>query len=331
VTTIRFDGQVAIVTGAARGLGRAYARELASRGAKVVVNDANLEITGRAPEIDPDETPAKVVDEIRGAGGTAVASTESVVAEQGAARIVDRALDEWGRVDVVVNNAGTLRQAPLELWTVDDVRAMLDTHVIGAFNVTKPAYTAMRTQGYGRFLFIGSSAAVWGNRVQIGYSAAKGGALGLAKTVAIEGAEFGIHANVLQPVAWTRMAGKESSAINGWLDNPESVSDEDQKISDAIGPLRSRTEPEYAAPLAVYLCSRACDLNGLVFSGAAGRYARVNIAFDDGWQASFDAPPTVEEIAEHLGEINRSTNLVEPLSTMHELFEIVRGRPAAAR
>src|SRR3954463_8838143 len=200
VAEISFDGRVAIVTGAGGGLGRTYALELARRGASVVVNDLGGSVNG---EGGSDAAAQKVVDEIKAAGGEAVANYDSVATPEGGENIVKSAVDAFGKVDVVINNAGILRDKSFAKMTLDDIHAVLDVHLKGAFYVSQPAFKVMKDNNYGRFVFTASNA-TFGNFGQTNYAAAKMGLVGLSNTIAVEGARNGILSNVIMPVARTR-------------------------------------------------------------------------------------------------------------------------------
>jgi NAD(P)-dependent dehydrogenase (short-subunit alcohol dehydrogenase family) len=287
---IRFDGQVAVVTGAGAGLGRLYALELARRGAEVVVNDPGGSVDGRGA----DDSPAlSVVKEIEGEGGVAVASLESVASAAGGAAIVQTALDAFGRIDVVVNNAGILRDRALHNMDPIEWQAVLDVHLNGAYWVTRAAFPHLREQRYGRIVFATSNAGLFGNFGQANYAAAKAGLVGLCRTTAIEGGRRGVLANVIAPIARTRMT--------------ETV------LGDAVDLLT----PEAVVPMATFLASSTCDVNGHVYSAAGGRYARVFSALAPGWVA--DGVPTAEDVARHLAEIQEPHGYIIPESVYDEL------------
>ncbi len=282
MTDIGFEERVAIVTGAGRGLGRAYAVELARRGARVVVND-----------VRPEQAQA-VVDEISAAGGEAVADSDSVSTVEGGRAIVQAAVDAFGGVDVVINNAGIVRDRSVAKLSPEEVEAVLDVHLRGAFHVTLPAFGIMRERGYGRVLFVTSGSGLFGNFGQANYAAAKMGVVGLARTVAIEGAKYGIQANAIAPLANTPMT--------------------DGLFGGAIEDFR----PEEVVPMALYLVAEESTLSGEVFSAGGGRFARVVIGVTPGWVAH-DDHPTVEDIASHLEEISSGGDLVVPRSLADEI------------
>jgi NAD(P)-dependent dehydrogenase (short-subunit alcohol dehydrogenase family) len=285
---IRFDGRTAIVTGAGRGLGRAYALELAGRGAAVVVNDLGGAVDGT--EGTDDAAPADaVVAEITAAGGRAVASYASVAAPDGAASIVQRAMDEFGRVDVVVANAGILRGKSLMRTTPEDLDAHLAVHTKGAFFMANAAWPAMREQNYGRFVFISSMAGIFGLAGAAAYGTAKASVVGLSNVIAIEGARRDIRSNVVAPVAVsTRMAMLAGSSAT---ETP------------------ARLSEQAVAPMVVYLASEECAYTGAIFSAGGGRYARIAAASSPGWSAG-DGVASPESVRDHLDEI---TDLEHPL------------------
>jgi NAD(P)-dependent dehydrogenase (short-subunit alcohol dehydrogenase family) len=223
---LRFDNRVAVITGGGRGLGRTYALLLASRGAKVVVNDPGSSIKGEGTDAGP---AAEVVQEIKAAGGEAVACTESVATPQGGKAIIGSALDHYGRIDILIHNAGNVRGALLDEITYEDFEAVLDVHLRGAFHVVRPAFPLMCKAGYGRMVLTSSINGIYGNAKAVNYSVAKGGIIALSNVAAIEGAAKGVKSNVILPGAVTRMAaGLDISAyppmtpdlvapVVGWL------------------------------------------------------------------------------------------------------------------
>ncbi len=255
MSDLRFDGRVAVVTGAGRGLGRAYARYLAARGAKVVVNDIGGELTGAGADAGP---AAEVVGEITAAGGQAVACTDSVATPTGGQAIIDTALDTYGRVDVLIHNAGNVRRAPLRDMTSADFDAVLDVHLRGAFHVVRPAFAQMCDDGYGRIVLTSSIGGLYGNHGVANYAAAKAGILGLSNVAAIEGAGHGVQSNVIVPAAVTRMAeGIDTSAY-------------------------PPMEPELVAPAVAWLAHESCSVSGEILAALAGRVARAAIVESPG-------------------------------------------------
>jgi NAD(P)-dependent dehydrogenase (short-subunit alcohol dehydrogenase family) len=300
---IELDEQVVIVTGAGRGLGRLYALELARRGALVVVNDVGGSMVGEGSDT---RVADDVVAEIEGAGGTAVASYDSVDSAEGGEAIVATAVDAFGRLDAVVSNAGILDTAPFDELTGEQWRRMLSVHLDGAFYVSQPAYRVMKTQGGGRFVFIASSAGLFGQPNSAHYAAAKAGTMGLANVIAIDGAEHGILANCVLPFGYSRMV---------W----ELVGDRDQ-VEPEAGFLHA-IEPELVVPMVVYLASRDCTLTHHNFSALAGRFARAFVGLADGWVSKGESPGA-EDIADHLAEITATDPYLVPTSIVDEVFAV---------
>lgn len=250
-----FDGKVAIITGAGGGLGRSHALELAKRGALIVVNDLGGSLDGTGSDASAAQ---KVVDEVKAAGGEAVANHDSVATPEGGESIVQCAIDTFGRVDIVINNAGILRDKSFHNMTPDLVDPVLDVHLRGAFNVTRPAYVHMREQKYGRILSTASAAGIFGNFGQTNYGAAKMGLVGLTRVLAVEGAKNNIKANAIAPVAKSRMT------------------------EDLMGDLVDRFGPEYVSPLVAWLVHEDVPVTGEVYSVGAGHIARVFIGVTQG-------------------------------------------------
>lgn len=308
---IRFDDRVVIVTGAGHGLGRGYALALAARGAAVVVNDVVVE---RAHE---------TVAAIAAAGGTAIAEASSVAAPEGGAAVVETALDTFGRVDGLVNNAGQLRNASFADMTVDDLRAVLDTHLAGAFFVTQPAFRAMRAAGYGRIVFTSSSAGLFGSPWQANYAAAKAGLVGLANVVALEGAAHGILANTILPMALTGIGG------DGPPPYPPDVL---RETAAALGPLVPHMTVEQVVPLVAYLASDACAQTRQLYAVGCGHVARVFVGVTPGWfapDASDRTAATPEAVAAHLPAARDLAGFVVPESMNDASRFVARNRTAA--
>jgi NAD(P)-dependent dehydrogenase (short-subunit alcohol dehydrogenase family) len=301
---IDFAGQVVVVSGAGRGLGRLYALELARLGASVVVNDVGAAMDGHGEDR---RVADNVVSEIRAAGGVALASYDSVETPDGGAAIVQRAIDEFGGLDAVVSNAGIFQTLPFDELTVDDWQRMLRVHLDGAFNLSQPAYRIMKRRGYGRFVFITSSAGLFGQPNSAHYAAAKAGTLGLANVIAIEGAEHGIAANCVLPFGYSRMVF-------------ETTGDRDE-IEPVPGFLHA-IEPELVVPLVAYLASRACEITHHNFSACAGRFARVFVGLGDGWVAEKGRNPTADDIEAHLAQISMTDPYTVPSSIFDEVFKV---------
>lgn len=275
---LRFDGRVAVVTGGGRGLGRAYGLLLAERGARVVVNDAGVSVVGRPTDEDP---AAEVVAEIGARGGEAVASTDSVATSAGGRAIIETALDTWGRIDIVVNNAGVGGSATaFEDITDDQLRSVIDTHLLGAFNTLRPAWPHLVAAGYGRVLNVSSSSAL-GMESSWDYPAAKAGLIGLTKSLAIRGRAAGIRVNALMPMAYTRpMADYSKEAIRRWM--------------------AANFRPEQVAPVAAWLVHDQVPCSGEVFHAGAGQVARVVFAVTPGFR---DPDLTLELVSGHFDEV----------------------------
>jgi NAD(P)-dependent dehydrogenase (short-subunit alcohol dehydrogenase family) len=300
---IDFSDQVVIVTGGGRGLGRLYAIELAGRGAAVVVNDLGGSMHGDGA--DP-SVADEVVAEIERAGGVAVASHDSVDSPEGGATIVRTAIENFGRLDAVVSNAGIFNSIPFEELSADDWRHMLRVHLDGGFYLSQPAYRVMKSQGYGRFVFISSSGGMFGQPLEAHYAAAKAGLVGLANVIAIEGAEHGISANTVLPFGFSRMV-------------TETVGD--AKALEETGFLKV-IRPELVVPIVVFLASRACEFSHHNYSACAGRFARVFVGLGDGWLAEADSHPTADDIASHLSEISATEPFSVPGSIFEEVFDV---------
>ena len=301
---ISFEGQTVIVSGAGRGLGRLYALDLARRGASVIVNDVGSAMSGEGAD---QRIADQVVEQIGRGGGTAVASYASVDTPAGGLEIVDTALAAFGRVDAVVSNAGIFHTVPFDDLAVDDWRRMLQVHLDGAFHLSQPAYRQMKEQGYGRFVFIASSAGLFGQPNSAHYAAAKAGTVGLANVIAIEGEPHGILANCVLPFGYSRMVF-------------ETVGDRDDLEPDP-GFLHA-IEPELVVPMVSYLASRSCELTHHSFSACAGRFARVFVGLGEGWLADPGSAPTAEDIAAHLADAAADKPYIIPASIFDEVTQV---------
>ncbi|MDF2966980.1 MAG: putative oxidoreductase [Nocardioidaceae bacterium] len=255
MTELRFDGRVAVVTGAGGGLGRSHALEFARRGAKVLVNDLGGSVHGTGASASAAH---QVVDEIVALGGEAAANADSVATPAGGAAIVQSALDAFGRIDILVNNAGILRDKAFHKMDAAMIDAVVDVHLKGALYVGQPAFRVMREQHYGRIISTTSASGLFGNFGQANYGAAKAGLAGLTRVLALEGAGHGIKVNAIAPIAATRMT------------------------EDLLGELSTRVAPEWVSPVVAYLASEECSVNGNVYSVAGGRIARIFVAESEG-------------------------------------------------
>jgi NAD(P)-dependent dehydrogenase (short-subunit alcohol dehydrogenase family) len=299
---IDFAGQVAIVTGAGRGLGRLYAMELARRGASVVVNDLGGSMHGEGADAGVADA---VVEQIERAGGVAVASHDSVDNPEGGEAIV-RAVDRFGRLDAVVSNAGIFNSVAFEDLSTEQWRRMLSVHLDGGFHVSQPAYRVMKAAGYGRFVFASSSGGMFGQPLEAHYAAAKAGLVGLANVIAIEGAPHGILANTVLPFGYSRM-------VTETVGDPTAL--------EKTGFLKV-IQPELVAPMVVFLASRACEFSHHNYSACAGRYARVFVGLGEGWLADPDSNPTADDIADRLSEISATEPFSVPMSIFEEVFGV---------
>ena len=283
-----FDGKVAVITGAGGGLGRQHALLLASRGALVVVNDLGGAVDGSGSDKGAAQ---KVVDEIRAAGGEAVPDTNSVSTVEGGAAIVKTAVDAYGRVDIVVNNAGILRDKSFQNMEPDMVKAVLEVHLAGAFNVTQPAFKLMREQGYGRIVSTSSAAGIFGNFGQANYGAAKMGLVGFTRVLAVEGAKYNVKANAIAPLAYTRMT------------------------ENLLGNLGERLDPSFVSPIVAYLAHEECPVSGEVYSVGGGRVARVFIAESQGY---FNPTLTLEDVRDNFDTIRSEVDYKVPANIGEE-------------
>jgi NAD(P)-dependent dehydrogenase (short-subunit alcohol dehydrogenase family) len=292
---IRFDGKVAIVTGAGAGLGRVYALELAKRGARVVVNDLGSARDGSG---HISTAPADmVVLEIKNLGVQAVPNYDSVASPEGGAAIVQTALDAFGTVDILINNAGIIRDKSFVKMEPDNWKAVIDVHLNGAFHVCRPAFEVMREKGYGRILMISSASGIYGNFGQANYAAAKMGIVGLMNALKIEGEKYNIKVNALAPLAASRMT------------------------EDILPPeLLQKMKPEFVAPMALYLCSDSCPVNGAIYNAGMGFFSRAVILTGNGVHLNNgDNPPTPEQLRTHWHEINDLTQTKE-ICSLAEVF-----------
>lgn len=298
---IRFDGKVAVVTGAGAGLGKIYALELAKRGAKVVVNDLGGARDGSGGSSAPAD---EVVEEIKALGGEAVASYDSVATSEGGEAIINKAVDTFGRVDILINNAGILRDKTLAKMEPSEWEAVMAVHLDGAFNVTRPAFLKMRENGYGRIIMTTSAAGIYGNFGQTNYSAAKMALNGFMNTLKLEGEKYGIKVNSVAPIAATRLT------------------------EDILPPdLFERLKPDFVAPLVLYLCSEACSESGMIFNAGMGCYNRAAVVTGPGAVVGDgQTPPSPEQIQQSWAAINNmegyaeSPSATQALVTMLEAF-----------
>jgi len=283
VSEFNFDGRVAVVTGAGRGIGRAYALLLAERGARVVVNDLGGSMEGDGADIEP---ASSVAAEIGVAGGEAIADASDVAAEGGAQELIDTAVARFGRLDVLVNNAGIMRWAGFPEADADNLAAHHAVHVAGSFNTARAAWPHMVDAGYGRIVMT-TSTGVFGLPKNLSYATAKAGVVGMTRSLTTAGAAHGIKVNLIAPAAFTRMSGKPS------------------------GDIESQMAPELVAPMVAFLAHEACPVSGEIYVAGASRFARLFVASTEGYVHSGPAP-TVEDVAAHWDAINDESDYYVP-------------------
>jgi NAD(P)-dependent dehydrogenase (short-subunit alcohol dehydrogenase family) len=291
---IGFDGRVAIVTGAGGGLGREHALLLAARGARVVVNDVGGSVSGEGGDAGPAQ---RVVDEIVAGGGEAVPDTHSVATPEGGEAIVATAIEHFGQVDVVVNNAGILRDKSFQNMTPELLGPVLDVHLKGAFYVARPAWAHMRERAYGRIVNTSSNSGILGNFGQSNYGAAKMGLVGLTRVLAVEGAKYNIKVNAIAPVAMTRMT------------------------QELLGNLGDKIKPSLVSPIVAYLAHEDCPVSGEVYSAAGGRIARFFVGLTQGY---YNPALTVEDVRDHFAEIRAEDGYIVPASNSDELSLLLK-------
>ncbi len=293
MSEISFDNQVAVITGAGGGLGRCHALLLAERGARVVVNDLGGTAAGEGSDVTSAD---RVVAEIEEAGGVAVANHDSVATAAGGEAIVETALDAFGQIDIVVNNAGFLRDQSFAKMTPEAIDGVIDVHLKGAFHVSRPAFTQMKQQGFGRFVHTTSAAGLFGNFGQANYAGAKMGLLGLSNVIAVEGAKHNINSNVIAPLAKTRLT------------------------EEVMGALADAVAPEQVSGLVAYLCSPDCDITHEVFSVGGGRIARVFVGLGSGWMGGRGFVPSPEDVQNNIEAIRSTDEYIIPGSASDEMM-----------
>lgn len=289
MSELRFDGRVAVITGGGRGLGRAYALLLASRGAKIVVNDPGVSMQGDGTDAGPAQA---LVDEIRAAGGEAIANVDSVATPEGGQAIVQSAIDAFGRIDILIHNAGIVRRGSLRELSYADFETVVDVHMRGAFHVVRPAFPLMCDAGYGRIVLTGSINGLYGNANVVNYSMAKAAMLGLSNVAGIEGAPYGVTSNIILPAAVTRMSeGVDTSQF-------------------------PPMEPEMVAPAVAYLAHESCTLSGEMLAAMGGRIARAYVVETPG---AFQKNWMIEDVAARIDAIRTSDTPLEfaPVPTGH--------------
>ncbi len=297
--TLDYNGKVVIVTGAGGGLGRCHALEFARRGAKVVVNDLGGAVDGSGGS---SEAADKVVEEIKAAGGEAMSNGSSVTDDAGVANMVQQTMDVYGRIDVLVNNAGVLRDKSFAKMEIADFDFVVDVHLFGTMKPTKAVWPIMKEQGYGRIMVTSSSSGLYGNFGQSNYGAAKLGVVGFINTLKLEGQKDNIHINALAPVAWTRMTSN--------LMPPE--------MEEALA-------PEQVTPAVVFMCSEQAPTGKIICAGA-GAYAAAQIVETRGMYLG--TAPTAEDVAENWEQISKLDDQAEALfqggEQTRRFFELIQ-------
>jgi len=273
MSELRFDGRVAVITGGGRGLGRAHALLLASRGARIVVNDPGVSMAGDPTEEGPADA---LVAEIAGLGGEAVASTDSVATPEGAQAIVATALDTFGKVDILIHSAGNVRRGKLTELSYEDFDAVLNVHLRGAYNMVRECFPHMMAQQFGRIVLTSSINGLYGKSDNVNYAICKSGMMGLSNTAAIEGQNDNVRSNLIVPAAVTRM----SEGID----------------TSKFPPMT----PEQVAPMVAYLCHESCSKTGEMYAAMGGRLARAWIAENAG---IYRADWTLEDVAAEIETI----------------------------
>jgi len=300
MSELNFQGRVAVVTGAGRGIGRGYARLLAERGARVVVNDLGGSIEGEGSDVGPAQS---VVDEIAAAGGTAVADINDVSTVDGAKAIIDTAIERFGRIDILVNNAGIVRWAGVPEVTPEDFERTLAVHLVGSLNTMRAAWPHFVEQGYGRVVLTTSSG-VFGLDNNLSYAAAKGGTIGLARSAKLAGAPHGIKVNLIAPAAMTRMGGGEQ---------PDDV----QPV-----PGQPYMPSSLVAPMVAYLAHESCPVSGEIYTAGGGRFARLFLASTEGYAQA--GPATIEDVAAHWETINDEAGYYVPADLINWSGEFLK-------
>lgn len=290
---IGFDGKVAIITGAGGGLGREHALELAHRGCRIVINDLGGSLAGDGGDKGPAET---VAQEIRDLGGEAVADTNSVATAEGGKAVVQTAVDAFGTVDIVINNAGILRDKSFAKMTPDLIEPVISVHLLGAFYVTQPAWGIMREKNYGRIVNTSSNSGLLGNFGQANYGAAKMGLVGLTRVLANEGKKSNIKVNAIAPVARTRMT------------------------EELLGGFGEKLDPKLVTPVVVWLAHEDCPVSGEVYSAAGGVVARYFVGLTEGY---FNPALTVEDVRDHFEQIRDETGYIVPEDPSGELGKLL--------
>lgn len=311
LSNLRFDEQVAVITGAGGGLGKEYALLLASRGARIVVNDIGGSVTGDGSDSKAADAAAA---EIRDLGGEAIADSHSVTTPDGGQAIIDTSLDAWGRVDILINNAGIVSDAPFEEMTAERLEPLLDVHLRGAFHVTRPAWKVMREQAYGRILNTCSAAGILGSPGMSNYGSAKTGLIGLTRVLAAEVGSEDIKINAIAPIAYTRMLAHSLEGA-GQQDDPAAQA----VLDDLVGQYLKKLEPALVAPVAAFLTHRDCPVSGEIYTVGAGHVSRFFIGRTKGF---YSPTLSIEEVRDQLDTIRDEADYTVPGGTADEMAEL---------
>jgi len=315
--TIDFSGQVAVITGAGGALGSAFCRELARRGAAIVANDLGGSTTGAGGS---SEWADAIVAELTQAGARAVANYDTVATAEGGQAIVDAALSAFGRVDVVISNAGNQRNKPFGELSEDDIEAVFAVHTKGAFHVCQPAYREMVKQGYGRLVLVSSQSGAFGNPIRANYGAAKMALVGLMNVIAQE-APAGVAVNTLLPNAAGGRLGGTPLAERPDIDFLKAAGERSRHYREGM-------DPGFVAPLAAYMASRQCDTSQNMYSVLGGKYSRVFVGLTEGWYVPGAQAPSAEDILAHLGQIDDRGHYAVPRSGIEEMDTVLAARRA---
>jgi NAD(P)-dependent dehydrogenase (short-subunit alcohol dehydrogenase family) len=294
VANLSFENRVALITGSGGGLGREHALLLASRGAQIIVNDLGGAVDGTGGDLGP---AAKTAKEINDLGGVAIADGNSVATVEGGEAMVKAAIDAYGRIDIVINNAGILRDKTFHNMTPDLWQAVIDVHLTGAYNVTKAAWPQMREQNYGRVVNTASNSGILGNFGQANYGAAKMGLVGLTRVLAAEGKKYNIKVNALAPVARTRMT------------------------EDILGPMAERLDPKLVAPIVAWLVHEDCPVTSEIYSAAGGRIARMFIGLCEGY---YNAELSLEDVRDNFDQIRDEKGYIVPAGPADEFAALAK-------
>lgn len=294
---VDFQDRVVVVTGAGGGLGRAYALLLASRGASVVVNDLGGSLHGDGADTNAADA---VVEEITSSGGVAIPDYNSVAEPEGGNAIIESAIDAFGRIDVLISNAGILRDRTLLNMEVDDLRSVFSVHLEGAFYVAKPAFRAMKEKQYGRIVLTSSGSGIFGNFGQTNYAAAKAGLVGLMNALKLEGAKYDVLVNTVAPIAHTRMT------------------------EEILGEMAERFDPDSVAPAVAYLASEENQRTGELWSVGGGSVSRVFTGLCEGYfkHPDHEGPLTIEDVAENVDDVRIEDHYIVPFSSRDEFAKL---------